>query len=560
SYVIYLVLVELFQASQVSSSVSNSIATGVANSVDSGQLWGYVALIVALCVAQIVCGYKANVQAYGLTIAVQTRLRLFLADYIRRLPLGFFTQRDTGTVDALFTTNIMYLEPHHVLESLINAVVTPIMIFLVMLAYDWRLALVLASSVPFALLALRYGEGVFARVWRIQAETRVKANARMVEYIQGIAVIRAFNLAGDRLHQFRTGLKEYRTASLRTVTEIVPALTIFLAVLELGFALLLVVGAAFVANGSLTGDRFLFFMVLGLAFYAPLIAMSDMMELYRIMQNCVRNLNEFVRSPMLPTTPTPQQPNDTTIEFKDVSFSYGEEKVLDQVNLTIPPGSITALVGPSGSGKTTITNLIARFWDVDQGSVTLGGADVRQIPSNTLLEQITMVFQDVYLFNDTIFENIRFGNPNATESQVIAAAQAARCHEFINQLPDGYHTMVGEGGATLSGGEKQRISIARALLKDAPIVLLDEATASIDPENERLIQQAFQALSLHKTLVIIAHRLTTIAAADQILVLDQGRVVERGTHDMLMVAKGLYQHLWDVKARSHGWKIVQHAD
>ncbi|MEL6320176.1 MAG: ABC transporter ATP-binding protein, partial [Cyanobacteria bacterium J06626_14] len=431
SYMVYLVLVALFQASSL-------------DDVNQGQLWQYVAIIVGLCVAQIAFGYKANTQAYALTIAVQTRLRSFLADYLRRLPLGFFTQRDTGTIDALFTTNIMYLEPHHVLESLINAVVTPILIFLVMLVYDWRLALVLASSVPFALLALRYGETVFARVWRAQAAARVQANARMVEYIQGIAVIRAFNLAGDRLHQFRTGLSDYRMASLRTVTQIVPALIVFLAVLELGFALLLIVGAALFANNSLTGDRFLFFMVLGLAFYTPLMAMADMLELYRIMQNCVRNLNEFMRSPMLPTARGPQHPKDTTIEFKDVRFSYGEDNVLDRASFTIQPGSITALVGPSGSGKTTITNLIARFWDVDTGSVTLGGVDVRQIPSNTLLEQMTMVFQDVYLFNDTIFENIRFGNPNATEEQITAAAQAAQCHEFIHRLPDGYQTVVGE--------------------------------------------------------------------------------------------------------------------
>ncbi|MEO0985312.1 MAG: ABC transporter ATP-binding protein [Cyanobacteria bacterium J06639_14] len=538
SYIVYLVLVALFQFS-----------------TDS-QLWGYVAAIVILCLAQIGLGYQANTQAHAMTIAVQTRLRLFLADYLRRLPLGFFTQRDTGTIDALFTTNVMYLEPHHVLESFVNAVVTPTIIFLVMAIYDWRLALTLAASVPFAMLALRYGEKILARVWRRQATARVQANARMVEYIQGISVIRAFNLSGDRLQQFRNGLREFRNASLGTVTEIVPAIILFASVLELGFALLLVVGAAFFVNGSLTGDRFLFFMVLGLAFYIPLMAMSDMMEFYRIMQNSVRNLGEFLQSDLLPTASRPQPLGDKTIEFQNVSFSYSDETVLDRVSFKIPTGSMTALVGPSGSGKTTITNLIARFWDVNAGAVTLGGIDVRQIPTNTLLSQMTMVFQDVYLFNDTIFANIRFGNPDATEAQVIAAAQAAQCHEFITRLPEGYQTMVGEGGATLSGGEKQRISIARAILKDAPIVLLDEATASIDPENERLIQQAIQALSAQKTLIVIAHRLTTIAAADQILVLDQGRVVQQGQHPTLIEQGGLYARLWEVKARSHGWKIA----
>lgn len=543
SYVVYLVLVFLFQASS-------------SETTDGGPLLKYVAAIVGLCLAQIGFGYKANTQAYALTIAVQTRLRLFLADYLRRLPLSFFTQRDTGTIDALFTTNIMYLEPHHVLESLISAVVTPVLIFIVMLMLDWRLALVLAASVPFAVLALRYGEQVFARVWRLQSAARIQANARMVEYIQGIAVIRAFNLSGDRLQQFRAGLNQYRRASLRTATQITPAMIVFLSVLELGFALLLVVGAALFVNGSLSGNRFLLFMILGLAFYTPMMAMAEMMEFYHIMQNCVRNLNEFLQAPLLPPATTPQRPADTSIAFRNVNFSYGNETVLNRVSFTIPPRSMTALVGPSGSGKTTITNLIARFWDADSGSISLGGVDVRQIPTNTLLSQMTMVFQDVYLFNDTILENIRFGNPNSTEAQVIAAAQAARCHGFIMQLPDAYQTIVGEGGATLSGGEKQRISIARAMLKDAPIVLLDEATASIDPENERLIQQAIQALRTEKTLIVIAHRLTTIAAADQILVLDQGQLVEQGQHQNLIKQGGLYQRLWDIRVRSRGWKIT----
>ena len=543
SYVVYLVLVALFQTS----------ALGI---VHRGQLWGYVAAVVVLCLAQIGFGYRANTQAYALTIAVQTRLRLFLADYLRRLPLGFFTQRDTGTIDALFTTNVIYLEPHHLLETLISAVVTPIVIFVVMLVFDWRLALVLASSVPFAILALRYNEQVFMQVWRLGAAARVRANARMVEYIQGISVIRAFNLSGERLQKFQMGLLNLQRAEINKSTKLSSAMGLFLSVLELGFALLLVVGAALFTSGSLTSDRFLFFMVLGLAFYTPLMAMAEMLEFHRIMQNCVRNLNHFLQVPLLPAASAPQQPQDTKIEFHNVSFSYGGETVLDNVSFKIPPGSMTALVGPSGSGKTTITNLIVRFWDVNSGKVTLGGVDVRQIPTNTLLSQMTMVFQDVYLFNDTVFENIRFGNPNATEAQVMAAAQAAQCHAFIMHLPEDYQTIVGEGGATLSGGEKQRISIARAILKDAPIVLLDEATASIDPENERLIQQAIQALSTQKTLIIIAHRLTTIAAADQILVLDQGHVVEQGQHSALIDQGGLYARLWDVKARSHGWKIA----
>ncbi|NEP61681.1 MAG: ABC transporter ATP-binding protein [Symploca sp. SIO2G7] len=538
SYLVYLVLIALFQ-----------------ESVNVAQLWRYVVAIVFLGIAQIFCGYRANTQSYALTIAVQTKLRLFLADYLRRLPLGFFTQRDTGTIDGLFTTNIMFLEPNHILETLITAVVTPAFIFVVMLVYDWRLALVLGCSVPFALLALQFAMNTFARVWRSQASARIRANSRMVDYIQGIPVIRAFNLSGERLTQFRNSLTDYRVASIRTTTKLTPAQVVFMSVLELGFALLLVVGTSLYVSGSLSGDRFLFFMVLGLAFYTPMMMLSEMLAFYRIMQNSVRNINEFVQSPLLPEPQALEQPQGTTIAFNNVSFSYGDETVLDQVSFSIPERSMTALVGPSGSGKTTITNLIARFWDVDQGSVTIGGADVREMATDTLLSQLTMVFQDVYLFNDTIRNNIQFGNPNASEAEVIGAAQAARCHEFILALPHGYDTIVGEGGSTLSGGEKQRISIARAILKDAPIVLLDEATASIDPENERLIQQALNALSARKTLIVIAHRLSTVQFADQILVLDQGQVIQQGTHEQLIYEEGMYRQFWRSRQQAKTWKL-----
>ena len=526
--------------------------------VNVSLLWLYGVGIICSGLAQILLGYWANVQAFALSMNTQTQLRLFLADYLRRMPLGFFTQRDTGTIDGLFTTNITFVEPHHLLEQSISAAVTPAMIFLAMLAYDWRLALVLSSSIPFALLALQFSMKTFARVWRAQARARIQANARMTEYIQGIPVIRAFNLAGERLQQFQQGLMDYCIASQKTTTEITPAMTLFLSVLDLGFAALLVVGTAFYLEGTLTGAQFLFFMVLGLAFFAPMMGMGEMLSLSRIMQNCVRNINEFLQTPLLPEAQTPRQPQGYDIEFDQVSFRYVEtgELILDQVSFQIPAGNVTALVGPSGSGKTTITNLIARFWDVTEGAVRMGGVDVREMAIDTLMSQLTMVFQDVYLFNDSIRNNIRFGNPQASDTEVIAAAQAARCHDFILNLPQGYDTVVGEGGSTLSGGEKQRISIARALLKDAPIVLLDEATASIDPENEQQIQQAIAALTAQKTLIVIAHRLNTIQSADQILVLDQGQLVQQGSHSELIQQEGgLYHQLIQVRQQAKGWKL-----
>ncbi|NEP84930.1 MAG: ABC transporter ATP-binding protein, partial [Okeania sp. SIO3B3] len=347
----------------------------------------------------------------------------------------------------------------------------------------------------------------------------------------------------------------YRVASRETTTRISPAMIGFLSVLEIGFALLLVVGVSLAVSGAVTFETFLIFMLLATAFFNPMMMLGEMVSFQRIVANGINNINEFLTAPLLPEPAVSRSPQGYAIAFKDVHFSYADEKVLNGVSFDIPENAMVALVGPSGSGKTTITNLIARFWDVDAGSVTVGGVDVREMSSDVLLSHITMVFQDVYLFNDTVMNNLRFANPAATDEQVFEAAKLARAHDFIEALSDGYETMVGEGGSTLSGGQKQRLSIARAILKDAPIVLLDEATASIDPENERLIQQAFNALVKHKTVIIIAHRLSTVQTADLILVLQDGQVIQQGQHADLMYQEGLYRRFWEERQKSRHWKL-----
>lgn len=505
---------------------------------------------------QYIFSYLSYVTFVRVDMLTQRRLRIFLSDYLRRLPLGFFTKRDVGYIDALFTTTIEFLETRFSTTLFISSVVAPSLIFIFALFIDWRMALAMAVSVPFAVLFLRRAMSVFNEVWQIQREARKDANSRMVEYIQGISVIRAFNLSGDRFEQFDNAMDQFRQASRNTITRITPAMTGFSFVLEIGFAVMLIAGGGFVVAETLTLEQFLIFMLLGISFFTPMIALADMLSFQRIVANGINNINEFLQSPMLPEPATNKQPNGYEIAFSDVHFSYEDETVLDSVSFTIPENAMVALVGPSGSGKTTITNLIARFWDVNSGSVTLGGVDVREMTSDVLLSHITMVFQDVYLFNDTIINNIRFANPAATDEQVFEAARLARAHDFIVEMPDGYETIVGEGGSTLSGGQKQRISIARAILKDAPIVLLDEATASIDPENERLIQQAFNALVKNKTVIIIAHRLSTVQSADTILVLDKGKVVQQGKHADLLTQDGMYQRFWEERQKSRSWKLT----
>jgi ABC-type multidrug transport system fused ATPase/permease subunit len=532
----------------------------LSGSVDGAQ---FVPLMVGL-VGVYVGQYIFNRLAYGTLLradsAVHRSLRLHLADTMRRLPLGFFTRRDAGTVDALFTTNIMFLEPRVPLDLILITVVTPMLVFLVMLRTDWRLALVALIGFPLAFLVLGQTVRVFARVWEAQMKARTAANSRMVEYIQGIGVIRAFNLAGARFGQFTRAMSDYRIASTRTVTAISPAMAAFMMTVELGMVAVLIGGALWYLGGSLTAETYLLFMFLGLAFFAPLMALGDMLGFNRIIRNSVRNINEFLKTPLLPEPVHGIRPNGYDIAFDGVTFGYDDHPVLNTVSFTIPEKSLVALVGPSGSGKTTITSLIARFWDVTGGSIRIGGVDVRAMTTDTLLSNITMVFQDVYLFNDTVLNNIRFGNPNATDEQVFAAARAAQCHDFIVEMPEGYLTVVGEGGGTLSGGQKQRISIARAILKDAPIVLLDEATASIDPENERLVQQAFNALTANKTLIVIAHRLNTVQYADNIIVLDEGRVVQQGTHSELIGRDGMYRRFWQERQKARSWKLGRAGD
>ncbi|GAB7016685.1 ABC transporter ATP-binding protein [Methanogenium cariaci] len=523
--------------------------------IDMNHIILLIGAMIVTFILQYFTGKWALVACHegGYTLCSEARLNL--GEHLRKLPMGFFKKRDPGDVTAVMLQDMSFVENifTHLLADIVAAIVIPLMLLIFLFVLDWRLALATLATVVLALPMLYISNVVLARIGKKHHQSRVDSDSRILEYLQGIRYIKAYNLVGKRFSKLENALTEFHKDSLRV--EVYPGAfaSSYNAVLGIGFVVILLLATHFFFGGTLTIPVFLVFLVIGHQFYQPLMAAGLFTMEARYMNIAAERMQEVLLTEPLSEPAVSRPPVGYDIEFKDVSFSYLEAQVLDTVSFKANEGSVTALVGPSGSGKTTITNLIARFWDVDSGSVSVGGVDVRRMSTDELLSHLSMVFQDVYLFKDTIFNNIKVGKPDATREEVIEAAKAAQSHAFIENLPEGYETMVGEGGSTLSGGEKQRISIARAILKDAPVILLDEATASLDPENERAIQEALNALVSSKTLVVIAHRLNTIADADRIIVLKDGAVAESGTHEELYGTEGLYYRMWQEQEKAGGW-------
>nr|CBH39954.1 ABC transporter, ATP-binding/permease protein [uncultured archaeon] len=493
----------------------------------------------------------------GVELTCSTRVKL--GERLRKLPMGFFARQDIGELNhtVLFDVEKVEYVITHIYSKLIGCIVLSTITAIFLLFIDWRLGLAMVVAVPIALPMLLWAEKtVAARTDRV-LDAQENTTSQVLEYLMGMKVIKSFNQIGEKFRRLDGSMRKLKDASIKLEFGVGRGVVSYSAILEVGFVFLILLGTYLTFDGALKTEIFLIFLVISLHFYAPLRAIGTFFPELRYMEKAGGRVNK-----VLEETPLPEPEEDTElekydIEFHNVSFSYKKTHVLKNVSFKAPEQSITALVGASGSGKTTITNLIARFWDVDSGEVIIGGKNVKDMKTDTLLSYISMVFQDVYLFNDTIFNNIKIGKKDATREEVINAAKTARCHEFIEKLPDGYDTMVGEGGATLSGGEKQRISIARAILKDTPIVLLDEATAFLDPENEKHVQEAIDELVKSKTLIIIAHRLSTIVGADQILVLENGELTEQGKHEELIKNDRFYSRLWKERQRARGWKITK---
>lgn len=518
--------------------------------------WAWVMLFVSL-VCLWFTGKKAYLVAYRDGYDICCDGRLAVVDHLRRLPMSFFNSRDPGDIGAYIVSDYNNVEmlTTHLIGQFFGGLAMPVVALVSLSFFNWQLALAAAAVIPLAYPMMLLTNHFVATMGKKHQKVKTNAASRMIEYIQGIRLIKAFNLSGNKFERLERAFRDLKRESIRTEAAPMPTITLASTLLNGGLVLIMLLGFSMLLDVQVSIPVYIMFLLAGAFIYAPLINALTFIALINYMKLGAERIDTLCKTPVLPEG-TVEEVANSEIEFRHVDFGYNAEiPVLRDVSLVIPEKGLTAFVGPSGSGKTTLTRLIARFWDVDKGKILLGGRDIKDYTVHTLMQQISIVFQDVYLFNDTIYNNIRVGRETATREEIEIAARKAQCHEFITAMPDGYDTLVGEGGSTLSGGEKQRISIARAILKDAPIVLLDEATASLDPENEVHIQDAINDLVKEKTVVIIAHRLGTVVNADSIVVIDQGRVVQQGRHQTLLEEEGVYRNLWMEQQRVKGWKF-----
>ncbi|MFE9664180.1 ATP-binding cassette domain-containing protein [Streptomyces sp. NPDC005955] len=526
----------------------------------AARWFGALALVFA---AYAVCYWDSTLCGYRAGAGLSRTLYRRLGDHVAALPLGWFTPERTDRLTQLTAKGVIDVMgvPAHLLRPVISAFVTPLVVVALMFLFDWRLALAALVGLPLAALAHRVTGRVVARSEHAHHAASAEAGGRVIEFTRSQPVLRAF---GRTVHGHRAlddALVAQRDTGRRLLLRAVPGFAAFVMSVQLAFTVVLLTGTVLAIGGSVGAPELIALLVLAARFVEPLVVAADLAAAVRIADNALARVQAVLETAPLPepeVPATPADPDDTSVELAGVTFGYDPgDPVLRDFSLHVPARSMTALVGPSGSGKTTVTRLVARFFDTDAGRVLVGGTDVRELGTEALMSRISLVFQDVYLFDATISENIRLARPEATEEEFRRATRLAGVDEIAARLPDGWDSRVGEGGTALSGGERQRVSIARALLKDAPIVLLDEATAALDPENEHIVQNALTALARDRTLLVIAHRLQTITAADRIAVLDGGRVAESGTHDELLAAGGRYAAFWSERSRAGGWRLAE---
>lgn len=526
---------------------------------ETGSKTAWVALafmVVSIIGNAVTTAFSKNQQTHaGYFMAANERIKI--GNLLKGVPMGFFNENSLGEVTGVCTTvlgNIEMMVPM-VLVDIMGGLIGTIVFTAMIIVFEWRIGLVALAGIILYFWVVSAMEKKSAAIAPNAQRSQTALTSAVLEYVQGMGIVKSFNLSGKGDKRVQDALEFNRKSNL-DMEKLMTPYTIFQElVLQIAGIAMIVVSVFCWADGTMFIANALMCIVMSFLVFGQIKLFGMGMAMLRLASASIDRTLQIEKMEQMDENGKALCPKKHDIEFDNVHFSYENKEILHGIDLTIPDKTTTAIIGPSGSGKTTLCSLIARFWDVDGGSVKIGGKDVREYTLESLMEQISMVFQNVYLFADTIENNIKFGRPEATHAEVVEAARKACCNDFIEALPDGYNTLIGEGGASLSGGEKQRISIARAMLKDAPIVILDEATANVDPENEDRLQKAIEELTRDKTIIMIAHRLKTVRNADQIIVVNDGRIVQHGKHEDLIGQEGIYADFVLGRKESIGWKL-----
>ncbi len=497
-----------------------------------------------------------DAQTYGAEIVSDMRIKM--GDYIKKLNMGFFNKNNIGEITNIITNDLNDFEMYitHQLPELVKSIILAIYLSIIIVIFEPLLGLIQVLIFIGVLPVVIFCSRAIKKRGYILKSVRASMISRIIEYIKGIEVFKSYNMVGDRFKNLENSLQDVRKESIKLELSGMPYILPLQVAVGVSFPIVLILAVNRLVAGIIGVEQLITFTIISLAYSGVLLKFSGIYVVSRYFSLSVDKLLSILELPQISYELDEYEFSNYDIKFTDVKFEYIENKpVINNISFMAKEGEMTALVGASGSGKSTIMNLIARFWDIQSGKIEIGGMDIKKVNPEVLLRNISMVFQNVYLLEDTILENIRIGNQNATKEEVIEAAKRAYCHEFITELENGYDTIITEGGDSLSGGEKQRISIARAFLKDAPILLLDEATASLDVDNEYLVQRSFRQLIKDKTVIVIAHRLNTIKDSNKIIVFDEGRIIESGSHEHLMNFNGKYAHMYTTMCEAKEWSL-----
>ena len=520
-------------------------------------IWRSVWILLLSVAGRSLFKYLINMTMSANGYKVFCEKRLEIGDKLKFAPMGYFSDQNLGRISTALSTSFAELEGFAMVavDNMISGIVQAVCVMIFMFLFKWEIGFVTLCGLVLSMLALNLVKKRTAEQAPRRETARENMISKTIEYIKGISVVKAFG--GQSIGNMDAVFSESRDAYISMEKKVMIPVNLYKGILEVFSGLIVLVASYLMLIHQLTFSVGIMFLISAFMVYGQMEYMGNGAFLLRLIDHALSHMEQVMNIPVIDQGAS-LSTGDCNIELRHVCFGYDSRETIKDVSFKVPQNSSVAIVGYSGSGKTTLCNLIARFWDVNSGEILFGKRNVKDYPSDELLSHISMVFQNVYLFNDTIANNIRFGKPDATMEEITVAAKKACCYDFIMELPNEFDTLIGEGGSTLSGGEKQRVSIARAILKDAPVVILDEATSSVDPENEHMLLRAIQELTKNKTLISIAHRMTTVKNADQILVMDDGKIVQQGTHNQLITQEGIYKNFLKVREQSAGWQLSFH--